>query len=227
MRHAISWVAALVVPVLLLVAPAAAQKKPVDKDLEKSNDVKMVKAGVLIGKVVAVYEDKRKIRLQVAVPKLNPNGLVAVMNAQRAMATARTIQARIQAQQQMAQAQGQLYTTENKDIELEALEDEKLVVRTASPRQEFDEKGKIKKLTKKELAELKGPDKKLPGYKAEFTDLQPEQVIQVTLVKKKGSTPKPRLKKKGKDADADIDVLADNLPQVSRIIILREPPPSK
>ncbi len=50
----------------------------------------------------------------------------------------------------------------------------------------------------------------------------------MTLVKKKGAKPVVRPKKgKAKDLDADIDVLADNLPQVSRIVILRDPPPAK
>jgi hypothetical protein len=43
MRHSIGWLTALVVPVLLLSGPAAAQKKPADKDLEKSNDPKKVR----------------------------------------------------------------------------------------------------------------------------------------------------------------------------------------
>ena len=227
MRYAISWMAALLVPFLLLAGPALGQKKiDKDKDLDKANDVKMIKAGVLVGKVMNVYEDKRKIRLQVSVPKLNPSGLVAIANAQRQMAMARNIQGILQGQRAMQQAQAQLYTMQPQDIELEALDD--VLVRTARPREEFDDKGRIKKFTKAQLKELKGPNPKLPGYKAEFGDVATEQIIQVTLVRKKGSTPKPVRPKKGKkDLDADIDVLADNLPQISQIIILREPPPSK
>ena len=52
---------------------------------------------------------------------------------------------------------------------------EDVVVRMARPKDDFDEKGKPKKYTKKELAELRGTDKKLPGYKAEFGDISTDQ----------------------------------------------------
>src|SRR5438105_4531354 len=79
----------------------------------------------------------------------------------------------------------------------------------------------------KDLDALRGPDKKLPGFMAEFSDVQQDQLIQVSLVRKKDA-PKVVVKpKKGKDKDADLDPLADNLPQVSMIVILREPPPGK
>ncbi len=232
MRHAIAWLAALIVPALLLAGPAFAQKgkKPVDNDLDKNTtSPKMVKAGELIGKVAAVYEDKRKIRLSVTLsyPKLNVGAYNNYVSAQRSMLTATTLQGRLQAQQRMIQAQAQLYTMESKtqDVELEALED--ALVRTARPREQFDEKGRIKKFTKAELKELKG-DPKQPGYKAEFSDVQVERIIRVTLVRKKGAAVKaPRRPKKGKDKDADVDVMAENLPQVSKIMILVEPPPSK
>jgi len=226
MRRAISWLAAVVVPFVLLAGPAAAQKKKADKDLDKANDIKMIKMGVLVGKVRSVYEDKRKISLEISVPKLNVGAVQNLLNAQRSMMTARTIQDRLNAQRSMMQAQGQLYTQESKVIDLEVLDD--VLVRSAKPRQEFDDKGRIKKLSKAELKELKGPDPKVPGYKADFADISSDQVIQVSLVRKKGA-PKPARPKKGKnkDLDGDIDVLADNLPQVSRIIILVEPPPPK
>ena len=38
------------------------------------------------------------------------------------------------------------------------------------------------KLTKAELKELKGPDPKAPGYKAEFGDLTADQVIQADVL---------------------------------------------
>lgn len=240
MRHRPRWVAALAVPAMLLAgAPADAQKMDKDKDVTTE---KMIKAGVLVGKVTAVYEDKRTIRLQVAVAqtKLNPSSLQQLQQAQLDLVSARARGDRngmMSAQRAMVQAQSNLYSVEKRyqDVELQALDD--AVVRTARPRGEFDEKGKLKKLTAKQLKELKGPDPKLPGYKAEFGDVAAEQILQVTLVKKKlsgaAAKPKPALKKpKGKKKDKDdddeapIDVLADNLPQVSQIVILVDPPPS-
>src|SRR5262245_17717104 len=243
MRHLLRWVAALMVPaVLLLGSPAGAQKKDLDKDKDKEKDVvpgeKMLKAGVLVGRVTAVYEDKRTIRLQVTVPltRLNPGSLQSIQLAQADLARARARgdrAAMVNAQRAMLQAQSNLVTMESRlqDIELQAVDD--AVVRTARPRGEFDEKGKLKKLTAKQLKELKGPDPKLPGYKAEFGDVAAEQILQVTLVRKKptGPQPKPEVKKgkgkkKGGDDEAAVDVLADNLPLVSQILILLDPPPS-
>jgi hypothetical protein len=228
-------VAILVVPVLLLTGSQVnAQKKPgMDKD---ANSEKMIKAGILTGKVAAIYEDKRKIRLAVPVPTLNPAGLQGIQQAQIQMLQARMSRnpvAMIAAQRALIQAQANLYTTTMQDVELQAMDD--VVVRTARPREEFDEKGKIKRLTKAELKELKGPDPKMPGFKAEFGDVSTDQVVQVTLVRKKPAGPvlkanpvkaKPRAKAKDDDLGG-VDLLADNLPQISMIIILAEPPPSK
>jgi hypothetical protein len=238
MRFAIRWVAALAVPAMLLAGPSAwAQKKKPNPDKDKDADApaekaeKMIRAGVLVGKVAAVYEDKRKIRLQVVVPKLNPGAINSIAQAQMQMARARSVVAMIQAQQALARAQASLYTAGHQDVELQVLDD--VVVRTARPREEFDEKGKVKKLTRAELKELKGPDPKLPGFKAEFGDVSADQFIQVTLVRKKptGPAPKPvpRKGKKAKDGDAEAaaDLLADHLPQVSMIMILLDPPPAK
>ena len=61
------------------------------------------------------------------------------------------------------------------------------------------------------------PDKKLPGYKAEFGDISTDQIIQVSLVHKRAQRPEP---KKGKDKDdAEADLLDDNKPHASLILI--------
>jgi len=237
MRPAISSLAILVLSALFLTGtPVQAQKKKkdADKDLDTKTTEKMVKAGVLVGKVAAVYEDSRKIRLSVTiqVPKLNTGALTSMQQAQQAMMTARlqgNYQGMIQAQQQMQQAQRTLYTVDTKtqDIEVEARDD--VIVRTAKPKADFDDKGKVKKLTRAELKALKGPNPKLPGYKAEFGDVSTDQYIQVTLVRKKGAAaPKVVRPKKGKDVDAGaVDILGDSKPQISMIVILREPAPAK
>jgi hypothetical protein len=58
-------------------------------------------------------------------------------------------------------------------------------VRTKNPPVAYDDKGNKKKYTQKELQELRGSDKKLPGYTAGFEDLKTNQYVQVTLVRKK------------------------------------------
>ncbi len=242
MRHALRWTAALVVPALLLLGgPAGAQKK--DKDKDKDKDVtteKMIKAGVLVGRVTAVYEDRRTIRMQVTVQlaRLNPGSLQSLQQAQLDLARARArgdANGMMSAQRAMLQAQAGLYSIENHPREVELQATDEVVVRTARPRGEFDEKGKLKKLTAKQLKELKGPDPKVPGYKAEFGDLATEQIVQVSLVKKKqtGPAPKPKPlakktkgKKKEDDEEAAVDVFADYVPQVSQVVILIDPPPA-
>jgi hypothetical protein len=237
----IRWLAALLVPAMLLTGPQIGAQNKVNKDLDKDKDKtkevtseKMIRMGVLVGKVAAIYEDKRMIRLQVTVPvsRLNPGALLNVQQAQLQMAQARARRdpvAMRQAQISLAMAQASLYTVEriNQDVELQALDE--VVVRTASPRQEFDEKGKIKRLTRAELKEMKG-DPKMPGFKAEFGDVTTDQIVQVSLVKKKPTGPvkkaKPKPKGKAKDGDAEpVDLLGENLPQISMIMILMDPPP--
>jgi hypothetical protein len=251
MRRVIALTAVLILPLLFCAGPAAfAQKtKKVDADKDKDGDTKnsekSIKSGVVIGKVMNVYEDKKRLRLQVPVPvtTLNPSAAGQIAQAQRDLAnaqyslrTATNAQGILQARQQMAQAsvalaraQASVYQTkyENKEIEVQAIDD--IVVRLAQPKQDFDEKGRVKKYTKAELKELKG-DSKLPGYKAEFTDLQNEQIVRVTMVRKKGEpAPKPMpKKKKGKDEDEKPAAgLIDANIQVSLIEILLEPPMPK
>jgi hypothetical protein len=244
MRRALSWLAVLALPaVLLLGSPANAQKKKgtAEKDLDDKNTEKLIKSGVLVGKVMNVYEGSRKVRLQVAVPvtTLNTGAISSMQQAQLQLAVARARGDALgmrQAQLMMVREQLNLYRTELKsvDVEVEARDD--AIVRTARPKADFDDKGRVKKLTRAQLKELKGPDPKLPGYKAEFGDVATDQIIRVQLVRKKGAAkpalktvPKPQPKKKGKakDLDKDVaaDVLGDNSPQVSMIIILGEANP--
>jgi hypothetical protein len=230
MLRSVGWLAALCLPVLWMVGPVLAfadKEKDKDKDSEKEKWVTVTK---IPAKVTAVYEDKRKLRVQVQVPKLDQGQVQALANARAALAQARDLNAVRSAQQQMAQAQAKLYTTEWKDLDVQAIDD--VVVRSLNPRQEFDEKGRRKKLTKQELKEAKGEGElaKLPGYKAEFGDVQTEQIVQLTVVRKKGAPPPkqkpkvPAVKGKGKDMDADLDALAeDTTPQVSLIMIVATP----
>lgn len=240
MLRTVGWMTASSVLCVLLSGPTTAQDakaKDKDKDVVKDKDsVKeptvspWVKVTVVTGKVMAVYEDKRKLRIQVAVPKLDAGQVNALLQAKQALATARDVNAVRQAQQQMAQAQARLYTTENRDVEVQAIED--VVVRLNSPKPDFDDKGRPKKLTKEELKEAKG-DPKLPGYKAEFGDVQTDQIVQITVVRKRNApAPKQPIKappKKGKgkemDMDGDLDALAaDTTPQVSMIMVYLPPP---
>jgi hypothetical protein len=246
MRRTLGWLAALSLPVLLLAGSAFAQKKG-DKDADKDSDKgkpadKWVKAGVLTGKILAVYEDKRKMRVQVPIIVAKPNAGAAnqYQQAQVSYAAAvarRDFNAARQHQREIVQAQQSMvtYESQNKEVEVQAQDD--VVVRFANPKADYDDKGKLKKYTKAELKEMKGSDPKLPGYQAEFSDVQVEQVVQLTIVRKKGAPPPktkaPKMPKKGKGKDKDLDVdndpglLEDPTPQVSMIVVVAEPPPGK
>ena len=68
------------------------------------------------------------------------------------------------------------------DIELLLKDDVK--IRQANPPEAFDDKGRPKKYTVKELKELKGDDLKTPGYPADFSDLINQSIVNVTLMQK-------------------------------------------
>jgi hypothetical protein len=206
-------------PAMKLPTPKKGALKNLDKDPEAA-EAKIMKSGVVQGRVMAVIEDKKTIRLQLTIPymKINPGAVQNYQNAQMSLLRATNPQGVLQAQQQMAQAEAQIYqvATVQKDVEWQATDDAK--VRRREPPPQFDDKGRVKRYTKKELKELKGDDK-LPGYPAEFSDIKQDQIVEVTLVRKKDAARTPV--KKGKDADPE--VLGDNLPHMSMIVILVEP----
>ena len=68
------------------------------------------------------------------------------------------------------------------DIELLLKDDVK--IRQFNPPEAFDDKGRPKKYTPKELKELKGDDLKTPGYPADFSDLTNQTIVNVTLMQK-------------------------------------------
>jgi hypothetical protein len=111
------------------------------------------------------------------------------------------------------------------DVDLQPTDDMK--VRMLQPPPDFDEKGRPKRYTAKELKELKGPDPKLPGYSADFDSLKPDQIVKVFLARKKPakSAPRPQPpRKKGKEDNADAaDAKVDNRPEVTMVLILIEP----
>ena len=77
---------------------------------------------------------------------------------------------------------------------------------------DFDDKGKPKRYTQKERDELRGPDKKLPGYMAALDDLKPGQFVEVQLVRKAGQPKNPK----------DKDALAEYQPQIALIVIITD-----
>lgn len=203
------------------VTRLTSRKKDADKDRDKEpvNTEKMMKAGSVVGKVMAIMESKKTIRLQLTIPygKLNAGALQSLQQGQMNLLKATTPQGVVQAQQQIARAQATLVSIETTTKEVEWTAAEDIKVRMANPPVQFDDRGQPKKYTQKELREMRGEDKLFP---AEFSDLKQDQIVQVTLVRKKGLPPR-RPTRKGKDVDPDL--LADYLPQMAKIVILAEP----
>jgi hypothetical protein len=228
--------AALVISGFLVVPLFAAdEKKPDDKkDVDKKGP-ELVKAGTVVGKVLSIDETKRSVRMRVEVPELNQDAVNAIAREQaelqKVLLTERNPQTRanrvVQIQQQIANHQRNLYRAKHHDIDVTSTEE--LKVRLRNPPVKFDDKGKIVKYTEQELKALKGDDPKLTGYNGEFADVRPNAIIEVHLMKKKGTPmiPKPQPGEKGKDVDpVDIKaLLAEYAPQATLIVVLAEPPP--
>ena len=142
---------------------------------------------------------------QDALRTLNP-----IQRAQKLQRLAADVQ-RLQNAQTQASRQTPT-TTVHKDFDLESTTDAK--VRRQNPPVQYDEKGNVKKYTAEELKELKGPDTKLPGYTADWTDLKDGQIVKITL-----SLPKKDKDNKDKDKDK-----TDTRVRASQVLIVKEPP---
>ena len=148
-----------------------------------------INVGRLVGKVATVEGSTKNLTVQISL-----NYPVVVRAGRRISYSIQTI---------------------NQDVELQAADDIK--VRIPKPPPAFDDKGRPKKYSEKELRELKGPGN-LPGYTGDFENVRPGQVVQVYLGKKKEALkPQPK-KKKGEDQEAP-----DNKPQATMIVILLDP----
>jgi hypothetical protein len=107
-------------------------------------------------------------------------------------------------------------------IEFQAMETVK--VRTTVLPEQFDDKGNVKKFTKKELDELKGKDKNLPGYESSLEKLEAGQIVKVSLAQAKKAPAKgPDKNDKDNDKDQDKDD-GEKKMQVKLIVIQKEVP---
>lgn len=196
---------------LLVVVPAFAAD---EKDAKKADAAekpeakeKLTKVGEVVGTLRQVEGSQKYITLQVSIPIVVPQ-VTGGARVGRSPAQ-RSVTFRVQ----------QI----NQSIELQAHDE--LKVRVMRPPQDFDDKGKPKKYSQKELQELRGPDAKLPGYTADFDSLKPDQVVRVTVMAKKSAPVKaaPKANKK-KDLDEDNEPAEPSeRPFATVIVILHEP----
>ncbi len=181
-------------------------KKPEAKE-DKESKPKMGSAGAIVGKLARVEGSQKYITVQISIPVLEPggSGYHATGRGRRGISS----------------GAGFHVKQITKDIELQTTDDFK--VRMLQPPVDFDDKGKPKKYTSKELQDLKGPDPKLPGFMADFDSLKPNQLVKVYLAKRKDA-PAPLVSKpKVKNKD-DLENLPEDksMPEATMVVILGE-----
>jgi hypothetical protein len=187
--------AALLATAVFVLPLLAQDKQPEKKDPEPKKESLYKSAGQPItGKLVHYDESKKQIKLKVENKVIDQNVAnqiqqiqVNLARAQGDLQRATNVNARNDAARRVQQHTNEinqhlpkLYKIEWKDAEVAALDDVK--IRLTNPPVKFNEKGDIVKPTKQELEEMKGPDKNLPGYTGEASDLKTDRMVTVTLV---------------------------------------------
>jgi hypothetical protein len=192
--------------------------KSADKDSKTGYSEKKAKAGEpFTAKLLQVEGAQRYFNVEVSwkTPKENAGAAQNIANLQRQLVGNRDPNSIRSIYTQITQNQQNLvtYKDEKKKLELSAVDE--IVVRTMLPPVEYDDKGKVKKLTPKEIKALKGPDPSLPGFPADFDSLKPNKKVKIYLLKSKESS-------RTKSADKD-ETKAKEKPKVKMIVIVSEP----
>ena len=214
--------------------PAKLDKnKPVDPDLDKpvkpdkdkpvkpdkaAPKEKLVFGNKVTGKITHWDANQQSMTVQVTIPykALNEGAARQLAQLQVQFYQARTLQDRFNIQQQMLQQQAILYQIkeEKRDVDVQTAKD--LKIRLHSPPTTFDEKGRAKKPTKKELDELKGPDPRLPGYLGDLKDIRQDSYVTIFFAPRKKTTNSVG----GKPAKTDEDKpTVDSRPEILMILI--------
>jgi hypothetical protein len=220
----------------------ASKKKEGDEEPEKKEKKEKLVYGVRFqGKLKEMDANSQKeftVEVQTTVP--NPQGFQALAQAQanwqqRQINLFRQNNPRQRAidaanlQRDIARDLPKLkagcYKTQPYDVKLRAAD--KMRVRTLFLPIDYDDKGNVKKYTKKEKEALRGPDKSLPGYTSEMEALHAGQTVMVYLAKGQAN-PVPNSKKGAKGAaklnpDDDAGDIGDQRPEVVMIVIMAEP----
>jgi hypothetical protein len=180
---------------LVLAAPADLKPNPVPKQ-------EYVWLGDLAGTVQSVGTDVLHVRVAYTVPTLNQRDLARAQGAinknyGRALAHLRGGLLRHSSLRYMEGLQyeaniGRIllsapyrvyrYRPVLKTLDFQTGDD--IQVRSLHPPAAFDDKGNVRKYTAQELRELRG-NGRLPGYKADLQDLQPGQLVEVYLYRRR------------------------------------------
>ncbi len=189
MRHGV-WGASLVLALGFTVAATAADKKPRQPESRE----KLLASGALTGTLTQVEPTAQWLTLRVTqkVPVRNVGAEQNLASLQQQLLQQATNKNLVDRANQVARIQREIadnranlvtYQDKNQEFELQAADEIK--VRQAHPPVAFDDKGRPKKYTQKELLALKGKDRKLPGYPSDFDNLRSGQKVKVYLARKK------------------------------------------
>jgi hypothetical protein len=197
MRGRLFWSMALMTTLLAVRAAQAQDSKSKSSDQTSSIDASTLKAGEYVGKLVGTpdsdgqfsirieqYEPKDAAAATKATNQLNADVQRARQLEQQVAAnpTPGQINALKQQYEQIRKEQTQLrdlYNVTYKDIEFHAADG--MMVRFLKPPVVYDDKGERKNFNSAELAAMRGFDSNVPGYEAKLSDLQPNQIIRVSL----------------------------------------------
>jgi hypothetical protein len=183
-------------------APKASTAKSGKKEKLASKE-KMLASGRVSGKLAHVEGAQRYFVVQVKYVVTTPNlgAIQNVANASRNLAQAKDAKAAVNARLDMARNQAVMYDYRTIDGQFEFMADDKMKIRTLQLPVDYDDKGKPKKLSLKELKERRGSDLSLPGYEADFDTLRQGQLVDVYLEKPQ-NPPANGKNKAGKADDA-------------------------
>jgi hypothetical protein len=223
MRRRFGWLGGLLTLAWFLPAPAVDNRDAKDEPSEKP-----ARLGEVVAKLTHVEGAQKYLTVQITQKYVVPNpqadfsnGLNLLWRQQEILRNPNPVVRRQQLLQLIAEQQrNQLNAYQVREVpvnvELQATDD--LKVRILQPPVDFDEKGRPRRYTAKELKDLKGPDIQLPGYTGDFDNLKPGQTVQVSLARKKDALKKPVAKDKEKDPPNEDRLLA------TMIVILQEAP---
>jgi hypothetical protein len=191
-----------------------AKKEPPKKTARE----KPLKTDSFVGKLIRVEGSQRTLAVRVTakIPQENTGAAQNIANLKVQLLTARDPASIRNISVELAKNQANLinYKDQSKDVELEVADN--LKVRTLLEPVEYDDKGKPRRLTAKERADLKGADPKLPGYEADFDSLKVDQTVTVYVPQKKASG-KSKVK----------DLVFDSKEKLKAVMIVINKEPSK
>jgi hypothetical protein len=165
-----------------------------------------VALGILLPNIAAQEKDKAKTDAKDNPTKLPKYGPVKLVNPGSEKGNIV-----ISVPEPYLERSGNRFVTKYRPKNVDLAPADEMIVRRTHPPVMFDDKGKPRKPTQKELKELKGSGN-LPGYMAEASDLKANQIVTVYV----------QMNKKPAKKD-DVEALADSKPKLRMIVIEGEP----